>query len=475
MSSTDGTNPLAMSPNEMRQLGYKAVDKVVEHLASIRDKPATRKLSVPEAKQRFGEKLAADPVAPSQLLDEICDNALSSIMHLEHPRFFGYIPGPSSFVGVIGELLTAGFNIYGGTWLESSVVTHLELQASGYLADCCGFPDSAGGIFLSGGSMANLSALAVARYQRAKSHQPKMRVYCSTQTHSSVGKALRILGFAEDQLRQIDSDGAHRLDATGLSAAVTEDEQRGLIPLAVVGNAGTTNSGAVDPLPELAQVCRQKNIWLHVDAAYGGGAVVCPMRRKLLNGIELADSIALDPHKWLFQPYGIGCLLVRDKTKLTDLFGMRAAYLSEMEGDPDEVNLFDLGPELTRPSRGLRLWFSLRTLGQENLAAAVNRGFENAERAQQLIEATPDWEVVTPAQMGIVTFRYAKSGDDTTADKITLAVVDKLIDSGTALVSATHLGGRPALRMCPINPATQESDIAMTLAALSRIAEQLTR
>jgi glutamate/tyrosine decarboxylase-like PLP-dependent enzyme len=474
MPGEKDANPLAMPPEEMRQLGYRAIDRVVEHLAALGEKSATRKLTGAEARARFGDKLVLEhPTPPLQLLDDVCDNAWSDTMHVNHPRFFGYIPGPSSFVGVVGECLTSGFNACGGTWLESSAVTYLELQTARYLADCCGLPASAGGVFLSGGSMANLSALAVARYQHHKSHDHSLRVYCSGQTHSSVAKALRILGFGDEQLHHIGVDAEHRMDIECLGAAITEDEARGLHPLVVVANAGTTNTGAIDPLPQIASVCRDKGLWLHVDAAYGGSAVACPSRRDLLAGIELADSITIDPHKWLFQPYGIGCLLVRDTRTLTDLFGLRATYLSEMEGGSDEVNLYDLGPELTRPSRGLRLWFALRVFGVERIAAAIERGFQNAEQAQRLIESASDWEVVTPAQMGIVTFRYAGSENEHSNDKITVHVVDALIEDGTALVSTTKLDDRPVLRMCPINPATNGKDIEITLAKLSSLAKEL--
>jgi glutamate/tyrosine decarboxylase-like PLP-dependent enzyme len=321
--------------------------------------------------------------------------------------------------------------------------------------------------------MANLSALAVARYQHSKSHDPKARVYCSGQTHSSVAKALRILGFANDQLREIPVDRQYRIDIGCLATAIEEDEVRGLHPLAVVANAGTTNTGAIDPLPQIASVCSDKGLWFHVDGAYGGGAIVCPSRRDLLAGIEFADSVTLDPHKWLFQPYGIGCLLVRDKSTLTNLFGMRASYLSETEGSVDEVNLFDLGPELTRPNRGLRLWFAFRTFGEDRIAAAVDKGFRNAEYAQRLIETAPDWEIVTPAQMGIVTFRYTGTDKADFNDNITVNVVSELIDDGTGFVSATQLDGRPVLRLCPINPTTTCKDIETTLVRLSALAEEL--
>jgi len=466
-------NPLAMAPEEMRQLGYNAIDKIVEHLASLGTKPATRTLTGAEASELFGDKLSIEnPTPPLELLEEVCEDVFSNVMYVNHPRFFGYIPGPSNFAGVVGEFLTSGYNACGGTWLESSAETYLELQTARYLADCFGLPATAGGVFVSGGSMANLSALAVARFQHSKSHDPKARVYCSGQTHSSVAKALRILGFADDQLRDIPVDGQYRVDIDCLTEAIEEDEARGLHPLAVVANAGTTNTGAIDPLPQIASVCRDKNLWFHVDGAYGGGAAVCPSRRDILKGIELADSITLDPHKWLFQPYGIGCLLVKDTSTLTDLFGMSADYLSETVGSTDEVNPFDLGPELTRPNRGLRLWFTLRTFGEERIAAAVEKGFHNAEHAGGLIEAAPDWEIVTPAQTGIVTFRYAGTDDEKSNDDITVKVVDALIDDGTAFVTATQLDGRSVLRLCPINPETTREDIEITLAKLSSLAEE---
>jgi aromatic-L-amino-acid decarboxylase len=465
MSSSRRDNPLALSPTEMRRLGHAAIDQIVDHLAGLGDKPVTRGASAAQAAATLGDELQAQqPTAPRELIDWLGEHVFAAIMHLDHPRFLGYIPGPSSFLGLLGELLAAGHNVYGGTWLESSSVTQLEVQAVRYLARACGLPAGASGIFLSGGSLANLSALAVARHQRFGAHDPRARVYCSAETHSSVAKALRLLGFADEQLRLLAVDADDRLEARALAAALEQDRAAGLEPLALVANAGTTSSGAVDPLPELAKLCEERGLWMHVDAAYGGAVALSPSHRRLLTGLERADSIAIDPHKWLFQPYGIGCLLVRDERPLRELFAMRAGYLTEMEGEDAGVNLFDLGPELTRPSRGLRLWFTLRAIGEQGMAAAIDRGFENAERAARLLEADGGWEVLT-ARLGIVTFRRRVAEADNAA------IVEQMIAEGEAMVSATTVQGEPALRLCPINPATTEEDLRRTVAALSRAAD----
>lgn len=467
----NGLNPLAMSSDEMRELGYRAIERIVEHVEQLSAKPATRMLSPAEADRRLGNEVFADPAPSSaQVLEELCNKAMSGIMHLDHPRFFGFIPGPGHFVGAIGNLISSGFNVFGGTWLESSAITHLELQTTRLLAEACGLPKTSCGTFLSGGSMANLSALATARHDRFGGHNPRARIYCSTQTHGSVARAMRILGFADHQLRKVRVDDNHRLDVESLAAAITQDAADGRIPLAVVANAGTTNTGAVDPLPEIATVCREKGIWLHVDAAYGGAVVLCPRRKDLLAGIEFADSITIDPHKWLFQPYGIGCLLVRNQEDLTKLYGMTADYLSETKQDTEAINLFDHGPELTRRSRGLSLWFTLRTMGQERIAAAIERGFLNAEHAEYWLDHALNWQVVTPAQMGIVTFRFAGNPNDAANDRATLAAAEALRRDGTAMVSATQINDRPVLRMCTINPATTSNDICHTFETLDRLA-----
>ncbi|HSR31374.1 MAG TPA: aminotransferase class V-fold PLP-dependent enzyme, partial [Anaerolineae bacterium] len=391
---------LELSREEMRTLGYRVIDMLVEHSCQLSQKPVTRKASRQELERLLREPLPGNGVDSDRVLKRLQVDVFDKIMHLDHPRFFAFVPSPSNFVSVMADALASGFNVFAGTWLEGSGPAQIELVTVDWLRQACGLPESAGGLFVSGGSMANLTALAVAMHTRLDGRSERAVVYCSDQTHSSIDRGLRILGFKDDQLRKIPTDTSFRLDLGELSSAISTDRSLGLAPFCVVANAGTTNTGAVDPLPELASFCRVEDLWLHVDGAYGASAVLCERGRQLLEGLDQADSLALDPHKWLFQPYEIGCVLVRDCRWLKHAFQILPEYLIDTSGQDSEVNFSDYGIQLTRGFRALKLWMSLQVFGLSAFAAALNRGFELAELAESVVDQLPGWEVVTPAQMG---------------------------------------------------------------------------
>jgi aromatic-L-amino-acid decarboxylase len=327
---------------------------------------------------------------------------------------------------------------------------------------------------VSGGSMANLTALAVARNVMLGDRFERAVVYCSDQTHSSIDRGLRVLGFHQHQLHRIASDAAFRLDMKAFRRAVESDRQRGLVPFCLVANAGTTNSGAIDPLPALADYCQHEGLWLHADGAYGAAAVFCEWGKQELRGLELVDSLALDPHKWLFQPFEIGCVLVRRSDWLRETFHILPEYLADIEGRAGEVNLCDYGVQLTRGFRALKLWMSLKFFGRAAFEAAQHRGFALAELAETTVERLPHWEVVSPAQLGVVTFRYAPQGVPfDSIDRLNHGLVAAVIQDGYAMLSSTVLRGMTVLRMCCINPRTTEQDVVETLERLDRMAKGL--
>ncbi|MCI0337750.1 MAG: pyridoxal-dependent decarboxylase, partial [Acidobacteria bacterium] len=301
---------LQLSRDEMRRLGYRIVDNIVDHFETVSDKPAMRLASRAELEAALREPIPEEPTGFDDLLDKLEQDVWLNIGHLSHPRFFAFIPSPNNFVSVMAEALAAGFNPFAGTWIEGSGPAQIELVLLDWLREICGMPESAGGLFVSGGSVANLTALAVARHVKLNDEIENAVVYCSDQTHSSIERALRVLGFSREQFRRIQSDDDLRLSQTQLAEAVVRDRLAGRRPFCVIANAGTTNSGAIDPLNEIADYCVQENLWLHVDGSYGAAAALCEKGRRLLAGIERADSLSLDPHKWLFQPFEIGCLLV---------------------------------------------------------------------------------------------------------------------------------------------------------------------
>lgn len=464
---------LSLSSEEMRALGYRVVDLIVEHFETLPGKPVTRRSDRASLEVRLREPCPEEGTDMLAVLDRLRRDVLDNIMHLDHPRFFAFIPGPSNFVGAMADALAAGFNVFAGTWLEASGPTEIELVTIDWLRQACGMPETAGGLFVSGGSMANITALAVARQVRLASGIEGAVVYGSDQTHSSIERGLRVLGFGAGQFRTVPSDGHYRLDVTALRRAIEADRAAGRIPFCVVANAGTTNTGAVDPLRDLAELCREEDLWFHADGAFGAAAVFCERGRALLDGLDQVDSLCVDPHKWLFQPYESGCVLVRNEPWLRETFHILPEYMEDTVGREGEVNMCDRGIQLTRGFRALKLWMSLQVFGRSGFEAAVNRGFELAEVAETAVRELPGWEVVTPAQMGVVTFRCVPEGMPAgQVDRLNGELASALIADGFAMVSTTVLRGQTVLRLCTINPRATEEDVRTTIGRLDRLAEQ---
>jgi aromatic-L-amino-acid/L-tryptophan decarboxylase len=319
-------------------------------------------------------------------------------------------------------------------------------------------------VFVSGGSMANLSGLAVALHAAGPAERSQLVLYASSETHSSVDRAARLLGVS---LRRLPVDAELRLDLRALDAAVAEDRATGRRPWCVAASAGTTGTGSVDPLPELRRRCDADGLWLHVDGAYGAPAAITPRGRVALPGLEGADSLILDPHKWLFQTPELGCLLVRDGARLPAAFTASAAYLRDAVPGQGEVNFADRGIQLTRQFGALKLWLSLKVYGVAAFREAIEHGLALAEHAERTLRADSRWEVVTPARLGIVTFRLA--GPPERADERTGGLVGELMRDGLAFVSSTRVHGRVALRLCTDNPRTTTAGVDATLARLGEL------
>lgn len=461
---------IQLEPEEMRSLGYRVVDLLVDHFTNPGENSLGRSPDREELESHLREPVPEKGEDPQAVLDQVEEDVLPNTMRVDHPRFFGFVPGPNNFVGAIADALAAGFNVFSGTWISGAAAAQVELVVINWLREMCGLPESAGGLFTSGGSMANVTALAAARHAQLDGAEDRAVAYCSDQTHTSVDRALRLLGFDTHQLRRLRSDDQYRLDPDAVAEAVTADRADGRRPFLIVANAGTTNTGAVDPLPALVDLAHQEDLWLHVDGAYGAATVICKRGRTRLQGLAHADSLSLDPHKWLFQPFEIGGVLVRDERHLRRAFRLEAEYLEDAVGEEDEVNFSAYGIQLTRSFRALKLWMTLKVFGREHVAAAVDRGFEHAEQAERLLRERAEWSIVTPAQMGIVTFRCEPEGwDDDRVDRLNRGLAPALGEEGTAFVTKTTLNGRPVLRLCPINPRTTVDDLQDTIDRLDAL------
>jgi aromatic-L-amino-acid decarboxylase len=464
---------LQLSPDAMRAFGHRVVDIIVDHVEHLRDQRVSTQKPRAELDAKLGQFSDA-PASEQDVLTLVEKEVMGAITTVDHPRFYAFVPGPGSFVGAMADALSSGFNVFAGHWLAASGPGAVELQTVELLRKTCGFPDGAGGLFVSGGSMANLSALATARAVKLGGPDPSAIIYLSDQAHSSVAKGLRVLGFAASQVRSVPVDQMLRLDTQLLERAILEDRRAGKRPFCVVASAGTTNTGTVDPLEDIASLCARHDVWLHVDGAYGAAAALTERGRTALRGLHLADSIALDPHKWLFQPFEIGCVLVRDMRHLRQAFAVHpednASYLHDVGRMAErEVVFYEHGVQLTRSFRALKLWMSLRIFGLAAFRETIDRGIELAEVVERALRADAKWDVVTPAQLAVVTFAPRRP-DLPVADCNALVerAVERLTADGYAMVTSTHVRGRTVLRFCLIHHDAQLDEVMETAAKLAR-------
>jgi len=460
---------LELDTEEMRKLGYRTVDILVDHFEKLKSKKVTKRGGRKQLEAIFREPIPEQGSDPFMLLDRAESEIFGNIMHLDHPRFFAFVSSPGNYISVLGDFLASGFNVFSGTWLESSGPSQIELVTISWLTEIFGLPENtSGGIFLSGGSMANMTALVLARENILTSDKRGV-VYCSDQTHSSVEKAMKILGNEKMILRKV-LNLNFRMDTQKLQQCIAEDKQQGYKPICIIANAGTTNTGTIDDLKAVSDICKKEKLWFHVDGAYGGVAILCDSQKKKYEGIEWADSITIDPHKWLFQPFEIGSLLVRDSSKLKDAFYMLPEYLKDIDSPEEEINYSNYGMQLTRGFRAFKLWFSLKTFGLDNFRKAIARGIELAELIELEVRKHDHWEIVTPAQLGIINFRFFQNGwDEIRLNDFNQEIIDRVVESGFAMISSTILYNKKVIRLCTINPRTTTEDIQQTIMKMNEI------
>lgn len=464
-------DPLALDRETMRRMGYRVVDLLADRIAGLADAPVLRTATRQEMDARLMEPPPARGLPFDDLVERLDRDVLSFTARWDHPRFFGYIPGSGTWPAALGDLIAAAWNIDAGGWREAAGPSELELVVLDWFRSWIGYPEGASGVLVSGGSAANLTAIACAREILVGPMSARIVAYVGDQSHSSIARAARHLGFRPDQVRVIPTDRGLRMRPDDLASAMDADVQAGRLPFLVAGVAGATNTGAVDDLPALSSICRERGVWLHVDAAYGGFAALAPEGRSRLAGLELADSVTLDPHKWLLMPFEVGCLLVRTPGHLERAFSIHPEYLAERAAGDAEVDFADRGLQLTRAARAIKVWLSIQAFGVDAYAEAVRRAMSLATAAQARIEADPRLELVTPATLGIVTLRArAVPGEsDTATDDRNAAIVARLADRGDVLVTSTRLNGRYVIRLCVLNHATGEGDVVY---ALDRIAAE---
>jgi aromatic-L-amino-acid decarboxylase len=441
--------PLEPDADEMRAMLAAASERVVEHIASLGEQPASYDTDGRAEARAFVESMPADGTDFDELLSLIFDDAVPTSFNTAGPGYLAYIPGGGIFPSGVADLVANAINRYVGVWVAAPALVQLELNVIRWFCSAMGYGAGSGGILTSGGSLSNLTAIVAARRERLPDDFRAGVIYTSDQAHHSVRKSAVLAGFAESQVRQVATNDRQEMDVEELRARIAEDRAAGLVPFLLVGSAGTTNTGAVDPLDTLADVARDEGMWFHVDGAYGAFFMLTERGRSAMKGIERADSITLDPHKGLFLPYGTGCLLVRDEQALRRAHATFADYMPVMQHDPDFVDFCDLSSELSRDFRGLRVWLPVKLFGMDAFRAALDEKLDLARWAAEELRGIPDMEIVCEPRLSLTAFRLTPPGvDGAELDALNRDLMARVNARQNVYLTGTMVGGRFALRIC---------------------------
>jgi len=470
-------SPFDLTKEEMKAYGYKIIDLIAEHYDTIEAQKPVSSASRAQMDAVFLQEAPNESMPANEVLDFVMQNVIPYSNLTTHPKSFSFVPGPSNYISTLADTLATGFNIFSGGWIVSPAAAELEIVTMNWLLKMFNFPvTKGGGIFTSGGSMANLTALATARRIKCGDDFSKAIIYLTDQAHSSNIKAIRVLGFKKEQIRIIPTDLEFKISFNKLKNAIAKDRLGGNQPFCIIATAGTTNTGTVDALDDVADICEKENLWMHVDAAYGGAAILSKKGSKILRGIERADSLTVDPHKWFFQPYEIGCLLVKDSSWLSNTFSEKPEYLRDIEGNESEINFYDYGIQLTRRFRALKFYMSIKTYGLDAFRKAITYNIELAEQTEDLLRKSKNWEVVSPATLAVINYRYNPIGLNLTEpelDTLNQEISARVTKSKEALLVTTVLQNQVVLRMCLINPRTTFEHIKETFSQSENFATEV--
>lgn len=443
----------------------------VEEQGVISNIPDKKKVELEEI--GFSQK-ARDP---KEVTRQLIDDVYPYRMKANHPRYFNFIPNVVSPYSVFGEFINSIYNPFGGGFSISGGTATLEIETIKWMGDLIGYDkERLGGQFVSGGSMANLNALIAARDDKLSPEEfIKGTAYVSDQTHSSVAKAIHLMGLPRENVRIVPSKDDYKIDSYELRKIIRKDIKDGYKPFLLIGSAGTTNTGSIDNLEELGEISKEYNLWYHVDGAYGA-SVLLSSHKELLKGIEKSDSVSWDGHKWLFQTYGCAAIICKDKNKLIDTFSANPEYLKDVESTDEDINFWDIGMELTKPARGMKLWFTLQTVGTYAIKDAIDQGFRVAEWIEEEVRKYDDFEIVSHANMGIVNFRYRNDKyTEEELDEINRSLSREALEKNYASFLTTTLQGKVVLRFCANHPATRREDINTIVLDIRKGIEELTK
>ena len=472
---------------EMRQLATSVSQLVQEYFANVPELPVFPETSGGAASRELGTELPIEPQSIDKLLHD-CRTILDHSRHNGHPRFFGYVASPATAPGAFADLIASAVNVNVTSWRSGPAATEVERTVIRWLGSLIGYTDNSHGLLTSGGSMANLTALLIAHRTKcqtdvagkgvANSGSP-MTIYASDQIHMSIPKAADILGLGRDHVRIVPTDNNFRLDRRLLRERIVADQQHGFKPFCVVASSGTVNTGAVDPLKDVADIAKEFDLWFHVDGAYGALGALDQTKRSLFEGLTRADSVSLDPHKWLYVPLDSGCLLFRDEATARAAFSFdEADYIKVHEQDEQESFAFwNYGPELSRRFRALKIWVTLRYYGSRRIAAAISEDMALAAYMAECVEKAEDFELLAPVELSICCFRYVppslRSRADSELDELNSRIMNLIQRAGRAYVSNATLNGKFALRACITNFRTTRADIKATLEIIREAGAQI--
>ncbi|MBI4484003.1 MAG: aspartate aminotransferase family protein [Acidobacteria bacterium] len=447
---------------DFRRLGYQVVDLIADYLREVETLPVCRSVAPRELDYLFQGFPPRSGEPAEKILEDVRHKIIPNSMHIPSPRYYGLMNPSPLPIAVLAEAIAAALNQNCGGWRQSSAATHVEKAVVRWMCDLVGYGKEAFGTLVSGGSQANVTGLQLARDLKGGFEpqsgmgtgvQQELILYASDQAHFSFEKAADMLGIGRNNLRKVPSDSRFKLDVAALRKAIREDRDAGHRPFCVVGIVGTTNTGNIDPLEAIAQVAREEQLWFHADAAYGGAIALSEKHRSLLRGIERADSITIDPHKWFFMPFEAGIILARDGAALRRVYGTRPAYLIEQSGDEEAINFFQLGLQGSRRFNALKVWMAVRHVGLDRYRQLIERQMELTQLLCGLVEGDPDFQLFGTPELAIVCFRYFPSelrrhrDAEERAAELNLKIQQKIEAGGEAWFATTNLKGTRALRV----------------------------
>ncbi|RPJ22332.1 MAG: aminotransferase class V-fold PLP-dependent enzyme [Chloroflexi bacterium] len=468
------TVPIEMNPGEFRTIGHHLVDRIADLLDSLPAHPVTTGESPPDIRKALDASRLLPDIGtdPAQLMNHATDLLFDHSLFNSHPRFWGYITSAAAPIGILGDLLASAINQNTGAWFLSPMASEIEAQTVRWIAELLGFPTDCGGLLVSGGNMANIVCFLAARQAKAGwdvraaglhgSKTQQLRIYCSKETHTWVQKAADMTGIGTNNIRWIPTDKELRMDIEILRDQIRADKKTGEQPFIVIGTAGSVSTGAIDDLEEISKLCREEELWFHVDGAYGGFAAMLPDASPELRALSQADSVAVDPHKWLYAPLEAGCALVRDPEKLREAFAYHPPYY---HFGVEAINYLDYGPQNSRGFRALKVWLALQQAGRKGYEQMLADDIQLAKTLHELVAQKPELEAFTHS-LSITTFRHVPSDLKITSDSVeeylnqlNTELLTRLQNSGEAYLSNAVIDGKFTLRACIVNFRSSLADI----------------